>query len=163
VSEALIHPDEAEKAGSPFSLSRFLPYRIVALGQAMGQGLAAEYAEEFGLSIAEWRTLAVIGQYREDLASQVVAETPMDKATISRAVSSLADRGLVIRSPHEGDRRASLLRLTEKGQETFDRVAGRALAYERSLLQVLTPEERALFGTVLDKLAETARSGPDQL
>nr|WP_305888930.1 MarR family winged helix-turn-helix transcriptional regulator [Parvularcula maris] len=122
----------------------------------MGQGLAAEYAEEFGLSIAEWRTLAVIGQYREALASQVVAETPMDKATISRAVSSLADRGLVLRAPHQGDRRASLLRLTAEGERTFRSVAGRALAYERSLLSALTDEEQRALNALLDKLSSAS-------
>ena len=140
----------------PFRLAEFLPYRIVSLGQAMGQGLARQYAEEFGLSIPEWRTLALIGQYEAVTAAEVVAETPMDKATVSRASASLTRRGLVERVPHEADRRATTLRLSAEGRTVFAAVSEKALAYEDALLEGFTAEERALFDRLLDKLREGA-------
>ena len=139
-----------------FRLSDFLPYRVVALGQAMGQGLAREYAEAFGLAIPEWRTLALIGQYEAVTAARVVAETPMDKATVSRAVASLAGRGLVIRVPDEADRRATRLRLSPEGQDVFGAVAARALAYESDMLSAITAAERAEFDRLLTKLSAAA-------
>lgn len=138
-----------------FRLASFLPYRIVALGQAMGQGLARQYADEFGLAIPEWRTLALIGQYEAITAARVVAETPMDKATVSRAVASLAKRELVERIPHEADRRASVLRLSAEGQRVFDAVSARALTYEKALLDGFAPAEQAALDKLLTKLTET--------
>lgn len=139
-----------------FRLSDFLPYRVVALGQAMGQGLARQYADEFGLGIPEWRTLALVGQHAEVTAARVVVETPMDKATVSRAVASLAERGLVRRVPHPGDRRATVLRLSAEGTAVFEAVAERALRYEAGLLAALTDEERAQLDALLSKLAGVA-------
>ena len=140
-----------------FRLAEFLPYRIVSLGQAMGQGLAHQYADEFGLSIPEWRTLALIGQYEAVTAAQVVAETPMDKATVSRASASLTHRKLVERVPHEADRRATVLRLSPEGQTVFEQVSARALAYEADLLHALSGEERRQLEGLLTKLADAAR------
>lgn len=140
----------------PFRLADFLPYRIVSLGQAMGQGLARQYADEFGLSIPEWRTLALIGQYEAVTAAEVVAETPMDKATVSRASASLTQRGLVERVPHEADRRATVLRLSSAGKNVFEEVSDRALAYEADLLRSLDEDERRRLEGLLNKLADAA-------
>ena len=139
-----------------FRLGDFLPYRVVALGQAMGQGLARQYADEFGLTIPEWRTLALIGQHEAITAARVVAETPMDKATVSRAVASLAGRGLVERVPDEVDRRATRLQLSAGGQDVFAAVADRALAYEAGMVSALTKAERAEFDRLLRKLSAAA-------
>lgn len=136
-----------------FRLARFLPYRVVALGQAMGQGLARQYADEFGLSIPEWRTLALIGQHEAITAARVVAETPMDKATVSRAAASLTERGLVERVPHEADRRATTLRLSAEGAAVFEAVSARAVAYEERLLATLSAEERGQLDRLLAKLS----------
>ena len=136
-----------------FRLAAFLPYRVVALGQAMGQGLARQYAEEFGISVPEWRTLALIAQHESVTATRVVAETPMDKATVSRAVAGLIERGLVERVPHASDRRAAVLALSDEGAEVFAAVAERALAYEARLLEGFTPEERAALDRLLSKLS----------
>lgn len=144
--------------GAPgFELGRFLPYRVVALGQVMGQSLAREYAEEFGLTIPEWRTLALIGQHEAVTAARVVADTPMDKATVSRAAARLVERGLAERVPHEADRRSAVLRLSEEGQAVFGQVAARALAYEADLLESLTPPERAALDALLTKLTTVSR------
>lgn len=43
----------------------------------------------------------------------------LDKAWISRAVSSLVGEGLVVRIPYETDRRSVWLRLTENGQTRY--------------------------------------------
>ena len=139
-----------------FRLADFLPYRVVALGQAMGQGLARQYAEEFGLGIPEWRTLALIGQHSQVTAARVVAETPMDKATVSRAVASLAERGLVDRVPHTEDRRATVLALSDEGVRVFAAVSERAIGYEAELLAALSDEERRQLDALLRKLAGAA-------
>ena len=139
-----------------FRLARFLPYRVVALGQAMGQSLAREYQDEFGLSIPEWRVLAIIGQHERVTAARVVDETPMDKATVSRAVARLTERGLTERVPHEADRRATILRLSEEGGRVFAEVSRRALAYEARLLAGLRDEERDALDRLLTRLADAS-------
>ncbi|NNG84000.1 MarR family transcriptional regulator [Streptomyces sp. NHF165] len=56
------------------------------------------------------------------------------KATISRQLQALVTLGLVDRVPDPGDRRASLIRLTEEGRARFTRVRdARRLSYARKL------------------------------
>lgn len=135
---------------SRLELAAFTPYRIVVVGRAMSEALGAAYAGE-GLTIPEWRVLAVVSQAPSIAARDVVARTPMDKMAVSRAVASLEEKGLVARGP-AADRRVSSLKLSVKGRQIFDRVAAIALGYERALLASLSAAERQLFLSVLDKL-----------
>ena len=145
-----------EEVRSRFALAAFLPYRVVALGQSMGHGIARTYSDEFGLTIPEWRVLASIGQHEVVTAARVVQETPMDKATVSRGSAQLAEKGLIERQLNEDDRRSALLRLTPQGASVFVAVAERALDYEARLLSRLTKAERAQLLRLLSKLDDGA-------
>lgn len=138
-------------AGDPsLDLSTFAPYRLVVLGRAMSEALGACYRDE-GLTVPEWRVLAVISQEPSVAARDVVARTPMDKMAVSRAVASLEEKGLIARGPAD-DRRMSMLNLSPKGRTVFDRVATIAIGYERSVLSALSEAERTAFLAVLEKL-----------
>lgn len=141
-------------------LSTFTPYRLVVLARATSEQLGDLYKSE-GLTIPEWRVLAVVSQAPSVAARDVVARTPMDKMAVSRAVASLEEKGLIARAP-AADRRVSSLKLSAKGRAVFDRVSAIALRYETSLLQALGDEERRSFlaGLRALELAIVAR-GPE--
>ncbi len=134
-------------------LERFTPYRIVALGHAIAGRLASDYADE-NIAIPEWRVLAVVAQADSLAARDVVRRTPMDKMTVSRAVSSLEGKGMIIRSLSKTDRRVNMLSLSKAGRAQFDRIAAMALGYEDLLLSVLSVDERTAFDNVLSKLEQ---------
>lgn len=127
----------------PLRLAAFTPYRIVALARRMSEELGAAYAHE-GLTIPEWRVLAVIAQEPVTAARDVTRLTPMDKMAVSRAVGSLEEKGLIQRERSE-DRRVSALRLTAAGEIVYQRVAAIALSYEDKLLQRLSASDRRAF------------------
>jgi DNA-binding MarR family transcriptional regulator len=135
---------------SRLDLAAFTPYRIVVLGRAMSEALGAAYAGE-GLTIPEWRVLAVVSQAPSMAARDVVARTPMDKMAVSRAVASLEEKELIGRGP-TADRRVSMLKLSAKGRQVYDRVAAIALSYERALMSSLSEAERWSFSSILDRL-----------
>ncbi len=143
-----------------FILQEFLPYRVVALGDRLSRMLARAYADE-GVSIPEWRVLAVISQKDKMAARDVVALTPLDKMAVSRAVASLEDKGLVARSEDKGDRRVALLSLSTEGRAVFSRIAKLALDFERRLLDDLSAEERRQFGAALARLEQFAGGAVD--
>ena len=136
-------------------LDEFAPYRIVALGHAVSGRLARAYRDE-NITIPEWRVLAVIGEADRVAARDVVRRTPMDKMTVSRAVTSLEQKSFVSRAPDESDRRVSMLSLSPEGRKVFDRVSALALAYEDDLLSTLEPDEAAAFRLALEKLEARA-------
>lgn len=137
-------------------LERFAPYRIVALGHAISGRLARAYRDE-NITIPEWRVLAVVAQADEVAARDVVARTPMDKMTVSRAVASLEDKGFVRRMTSASDRRVNMVSLSPSGRALFDRIAALALAFEDDFMSALTGEERAAFEKALAKLEAQAQ------
>ena len=149
-------------------LERFLPYRLSVLSNTISAAIAAEYERRFGLSVTEWRVLAVLGRYADLSAVEVAERTAMDKVAVSRAVNSLLKSGRIRRSVHDDDKRRSVLSLSAKGRRVYDEVAPMALRYERELLAVLDVEERAWLERILakfvdeghDALARAAGSGP---
>jgi DNA-binding MarR family transcriptional regulator len=140
-------------ATQSLELATFTPYRIAFLGRAMSLRLGAAYSGE-GLTIPEWRVLAVVSQKDAVAARDVVERTPMDKMAVSRAVASLEAKELIQRGPAP-DRRMATLRLTARGAEVFARVAKIALDYEASLLRALTDAERTSFFQTLEKIEST--------
>ena len=138
-------------------LEHFLPYRLSVVSNHISQTIADAYAERFGISITEWRVLAVLGRFPELSATGVAERTAMDKVAVSRAVARLLRTGLIEREVHGSDRRRSVLRLSEAGYAVYDQVAPMALEYERRLLSGFNEEERAALGRLLDRLDQAAR------
>jgi len=133
-------------------LEHFLPYRLSVLSNRVSQAIARDYARRFGISITEWRVIAVLGRYDGLSAREVATRTAMDKVAVSRAVTALAAAGRIRRARAEHDRRQSVLRLTAKGWKVYDEVVPLALEHERRLLARLAEEERGALDRILDKL-----------
>jgi len=138
-------------------LEEFLPYRLNVLAGLTSSALAQIYAERFGLSIPAWRVIITLGQYEHRTARDMAPDGVMHKSTVSRAVSALEKRGLVVRRPNLEDRREEWLALTPEGRAIYEAVAPEALAVEERLLSVLTSDERAMLSSLIDKLTRQAR------
>src|SRR5918997_6345841 len=152
-----------EQLGPQVVLERFLPYRLNVLASLTSNALAQIYAERFGLSIPAWRVIATLGQYDDRTARDIAAHGVMHKSTVSRAVSALEQRGLIVRRANQDDRREELLALTPEGRDIYEALAPQALAFEERLVAVLTDEEQATLAALVDKLSVHARAlAPDQ-
>ncbi len=138
-------------------LERFLPYRLNVLAGLTSRALDQIYAERFGLTIPGWRVVATLGQFGVGTARDIAAHAVMHKSTVSRAVSQLENRGLLLRRPNRDDRREELLELTGSGREVYEALAPEALAFEARLMGVLTPKEQADLAAVIEKLDRQAR------
>lgn len=151
-------PATAAEPGSAthavLELERFLPYRLSVLSNRVSGMIARIYTERFALGVTEWRVMAVLGRYPDLSANEVAQRTAMDKVAVSRAVARLIEAGRLQRDTHDGDRRRSVLRLSEGGYKIYDEVAPLALAFEQRLLGDMSEEERAMLFRLLDRLDE---------
>jgi DNA-binding MarR family transcriptional regulator len=138
------------------ALECFLPYRLSIVAQTVSEALSGQYGERFGLSVQQWRVMAVLGRFAPLSANQVSERTVMDKVAVSRAVTALLQRELVERATDSEDRRRSALRLSKKGHAIHRQIVPLALQYERRLVARLSPGERATLSLVLDKLLQSA-------
>ena len=135
-------------------LDEYMPYRLSIASNAVSKLIARAYEDRFGLTIPQWRLMAVLAE--KPLTQQaIVARTAMDKVTVSRAAQGLVNRHLVGRAAHEVDGRSHLLALTEQGRELHAEIAPLARAYEAALLSGLTPAEVETLKRLLLRL-ETA-------
>jgi DNA-binding MarR family transcriptional regulator len=67
------------------------------------------------LSLAHYRVLSAIAS-GDERGSRIAARLAVGKPTISAAVESLCQRGLLVRAGVEGDQRVAALRLTSDGE-----------------------------------------------
>jgi DNA-binding MarR family transcriptional regulator len=135
-------------------LERFLPYRLAVLSHRLSEALAAIYETGHGLSTPQWRVMAAVADRPGRTAQDVVRMTPMEKATVSRAVSALIARGFLKREADARDGRASRLVLTAAGEAAYAEIAPRILAAEAELTAALPAETKAQLLALLDALDE---------
>lgn len=133
-------------------LDDFLPYRLSIASNLVSGHIASAYEQLFGLSIPEWRLVAIVAEEGRIAQSAICERSRMDKVTVSRAAIALADRGLVARVPHDGDRRSHLLMLTGAGEELYAQVAPKALELEARLFAEFSEEELAGFTAMLRRM-----------
>ena len=152
--EALPDPEVEEV---PLILEDFFPYRVSLFYASVSLSLARRYSDEFDLTVPEWRVMAALGQKQPQTANELCVKTSMDKVQVSRAVARLHKGGHLTRRTDRSDRRRTLLRLTDKGRETYAGIVPLARDYEQSLLAVLTPEERAEMERLMVKIKRRAK------
>lgn len=133
-------------------LENFLPYRLAILSHSVSHSIASIYEKRFGVSIPEWRVIAIVGRFPNLSAVEVAERTVMDKVAVSRAVTKLIKSGVIDRQFADADRRRSILNLSEKGRGVHDEIAPLALQMEADLLEDLTEAESEVLDRVIDKL-----------
>jgi DNA-binding MarR family transcriptional regulator len=138
-------------------LDRFLPYRLSVLSNRLSAAIAEAYSQRFGLSIPEWRVMAVLALEPGLAAAEVAERTAMDKVAVSRAVRRLLATGRAARETARGDRRRSMLELTTEGRSIYQRIAPALHDYETQLLHVLNRREQRQLDLLLKRLDEHAR------
>ncbi|HZD53335.1 MAG TPA: MarR family transcriptional regulator [Woeseiaceae bacterium] len=138
-------------------LEDFLPYRLSILSNTVSRTIARTYDKRFGLSIPEWRVIAVLGRFPGLSAVEVAERTMMDKVAVSRAVSKLLRRGRIDRQFADADKRRSILNLTDEGRKVHDEIAPLALKFEEDLLHGLNEEEIHTLNVLTERLLARAR------
>ena len=148
---------KGRKSGSAhIELERFLPYRLNVVAEAVSRALAQLYETRHGISIAEWRVIATLGQYERMTARDIGAHSRMHKTKVSRAVARLSERGCLSKSSNSDDKREAFLELTADGRAIYDDLVPRALAFEASLSDRLTKTEKQALEAILAKLDGSA-------
>ncbi|MBX9796228.1 MarR family winged helix-turn-helix transcriptional regulator [Sphingomonas sp.] len=137
-------------------LDDFLPYRLSIASNRVSDAVATAYQALFGLSIAQWRLIAVLAESGGMSQQALCGVTRMDKVTVSRAAVALVARGLVARAANPQDQRSHLLSLSAAGRLLYDSVAPKALELEARIFNGFTPAERAQFTAMLARIEGAA-------
>ena len=150
-------PDTGDKPVEELILEEFLPYRLAVLSHTVSSKIAGVYDERFGLSIPEWRVIAIVGRFPGLSAVEVAARTMLDKVAVSRAVTKLIKNGRLDREFADADKRRSILNLSEEGRRVHDEIAPLALRFERDLLHGVSDEDYRQFVQTMERIMARAR------
>ena len=130
----------------------FLIFRLDVLSDQAKQMASDAYKQACGVSVRELRILRQAHRRPGITQSAVVAGAYLEKTLVSKLVTALARRGLLVRRIDEEDARWVQLFLTEEGTEVVKQCNKLGRRMERSMLSVLTAEQTAAFEECLAAL-----------
>ena len=142
-------------------LDDFIPYRLSVTSNLVSDTIARTYEALYGLSIPQWRLIAVTAEKSGVTQQAIGLQIRMDKVTVSRAAIALVERGLLRRIANAEDRRSHLLELTDAGRDLSAVVAPKALELERRIFSQFDRDEVATFTAMLQRIETIALSLED--
>jgi DNA-binding MarR family transcriptional regulator len=146
----------AARSRGRLRLDDYLPYRLSVAANAVSELIGRAYVNRFGLTVAQWRLLAVLAEDAPLTQQALCGRTVMDKVTVTRAARGLQARKLVKRLPNAQDGRSHRLVLSPAGERLYAEIAQVALEYQAALLQGLDPAEVQRLELLLRRLQQTA-------
>ena len=142
----------------PQTLDDMLLYVMWQLQACAGSVVVRLCEGEFGITRREWRVLAQLAAHEGVQSSELARHASLDRARTSRALTGLVAKGLVERTPREGDRREVLVHLTAQGRALHAALLPRVAQINRELLSALDEGEVRLLLRFLERLQRQAEA-----
>ncbi len=118
--------------------------RLLKLSRRIEGEIRERLRVEFNTTLPRFDVLAALYREKDGLKMSELSEALMvSNGNVTGIIERLVQDGMVVRVPVEGDRRAMLVRLTEKGREDFSGMAKVHEGWVTSLLGSLSDEESA--------------------
>ncbi len=110
------------------------------------------------LSDTQLAALAALERHSAMTPGELADHEKVQPPSMTRVITVLEERGLVIRAPHASDRRQVVLTVTEYGREVVQQSRRLREAWLAKRLRELTPQERAALraaAPILEKLSQS--------
>jgi DNA-binding MarR family transcriptional regulator len=136
-------------------IRELISYRLHTVANLLSRGAELRYRREFGVSLWEWRTIALLGAVTEPLSLNHLAHAAgIHKSQMSRVVSGLTGRKLVLRAANG---REVALTLTKSGRRLYEGLINAAAERDQAFNDCLSKNEKQVLERCLSKLAGQAR------
>lgn len=152
--------------GSNLHIEDFATFRLTRLSNALRTNVTKRYLEEFGLSLPEWRLLALVTRFSPLRFSELTNRSNMDKGQVSRTLRVMTKRGLTkMKALKRGTAYAEALAapvvvsVTAKGKALYKAVLPAAQRRQAEILLTLNDSERVALFDILDKLFNAFGAG----
>jgi len=143
-------------SGRTIDFERGVPFLVSALGNKLSAIASRSVRRELGVGLMEWRILALLAVEAEATPTRIGQVAGVDKSVVSRAASTLEQRGLVAIAPGGPGGRQTRVTLTADGRALHARGVEVAYLRNEDLLHGFSPKDRA-------QLAELLRRATDNL
>jgi DNA-binding MarR family transcriptional regulator len=116
---------------------------------------------EYGLLRPQFAVIYSLGLRDNVTARDIGVSFGFPKNTLSRAIQSLEERGLVRRRRQVSDKRSFLLSLTPAGRRIFENALPNFMRLQDEMLKPLAPGERETLSVLLAKVVLHTFTWPD--
>ncbi|HEX5394465.1 MAG TPA: MarR family transcriptional regulator [Rhodocyclaceae bacterium] len=134
-----------------FDLEEYVPYLLhqahLAVLRAFEAGLTPS-----GLSLPEWRVLAVLAHHKRIRFGQLAKITGQEPPTLVRLLSAMEERQLLLRKASETDRRATDVELTDQGKTLAESILPLAQATVDKAFTGFTDDEAEFLRRLLRRI-----------
>ena len=110
------------------------------------------------MTLSQCNALIEVGRAGVLSVNQLSDRLNLDKSTASRVSDKLVLDGLLLRQEDPNDRRYVVLKLTERGSQTYANLENRMTAYFEEVIAGVDPAERAAMLRGLQTLAAALNS-----
>jgi MarR family transcriptional regulator, transcriptional regulator for hemolysin len=126
------------------------------LAQAHGDRIARAH----GLTMQQWELLVRLRRAGGALDQrELCCGFGVAPATMSALIESAAERGLVVREAHPGDRRRRRIALSPEGRQRVEAVPHLGRDIATRMTTGFSDEERVLLAVLLERAAENLAAG----
>lgn len=115
------------------------------------KSILTRITKEQGVTIAEWQLLNHVSE-GFDTQDKLSEETGLDNSTLSRQLSSLLKKELVLNIAVGRDRRQLIYELTLKGSDVLTAVNQQHTHYEETIFKLWSAEEKSMARILLNRL-----------
>ncbi|MFC8666934.1 MarR family winged helix-turn-helix transcriptional regulator [Streptomyces sp. NPDC057199] len=130
-----------------------LSYAVFQLGRTH-RSYAAAMLREMDLHPGQELLLMHLFDKDGQTQSELLESVGLDHSTVSKALRRMQDGGLLTREPAAHDRRAMVVRLTDKGRAMKKPIAAMWQALEETSAQNLTADETETFISVVGNITK---------
>ncbi len=124
---------------------------VTATYKTMTRAIAGLLAKEH-LTQPQFIALRVIAKKGASRMRQISDEMLVTPANLTGIVERLQHKGLIRKSSRRGDRRATIIELTDEGRAAQEAVALKYHRFMQKALEALTPDEQDSLRHLLQKL-----------
>lgn len=145
--------DDVPPDGLALKVDDFITVCFSHVSNGLRRKVTVPYAARHGLSVPEWRILALIGQARSLPFAELVLQSTSDKAQVSRTLKALTARGLVRTEALGANwRQGVVCHTTPAGQRLYEKVMPEARRAQAQMILSLGQEERRVLYHALSRL-----------
>lgn len=153
-----------DEHGAGLNVDTFITTLMSQVGNSLRRTITVPYADQFGLTVSEWRVLSLIAHVRQISFADLVIQSTSDKALVSRTLKLLESRGFVLLIA-EGTtpRKKTFCAITADGHALYEQAITVARARQAAALSTLTSQERDGLYHALRKLqqyCQTSENAP---
>jgi DNA-binding MarR family transcriptional regulator len=131
----------------------YLTLRISFVAKLIERRTTRVLANQYGISVAEWRVLAQLTAIGPMTVRQLAERSWVDRAEVSRAAASLIERGHVARADNPRDRRSPVFSATDGGRALAATIRPTRVRFQEMLAGQLSRADMNVFLSGLYRLA----------